>query len=220
MNDAWDDEDRAIARALDVPDDGGAVDERALGDYRVVLGSLPFEEVTPPGRLEEQVVAAALARRPAATSALDHARAQRRSRLRAASLGAVGVAAAIIVAVLVTTHDGSSPRPHGRITSVAVSRPDIDALLHEPGTRTGTFDHGRGTAVLARNGRGNIYGLDPSAVVGISLETTQGQTASLGSVLPADGAIAFSVNRPERVTAVRLTKPDGTLLARATLIRD
>jgi len=220
VNDTWDDEDRAIARALDVPDDGGAVDERALGDYRVVLGSLPFEEVTPPEHLEEQVVATALARRPAATSALDRARAKRRSRLRSASLGAVAVAAAIIVAVLVMTHDGSSPRPNGRITSVAVSRPDIDALLHEPGTRIGTFDHDRGSVVLARSGRGNIYGLDPSAVVGISLETTQGPAASLGSVLPTDGAIAFSVNHPERVTAVRLTKPDGTLLARATLIGD
>ena len=217
MSDTWDEEDRAIARALDVSDDGGPVDERALDDYREVVGHLPLEDVAPAQDLEDRVVAAALGRRPATTSALDRARAQRRSRLRGATLGAVAVAAAIIVAVLVVTHDSSSKMPNGRITSVAASRPDIDALLRQAGTRTGTFDDQRGKVVLGRNGEGNLYALTPAAAVGVSLESAQGTVVSLGSAVPADGSITFSVDHPDLVTAVRLTKPDGTLLARATL---
>jgi hypothetical protein len=138
-------------------------------------------------------------------------------RLRAATLGVVAVAAAIIVAMLVTTHDSSSRLPKGRITSVAASRPDLDALLRRPGTRTGTFDDGRGKVVLGRSGKGTIYGLAPSAGVGVWLESDRGTAASLGSAIPIDGAIAFSVDHPDLVTAVRLTNPDGTVLARATL---
>jgi hypothetical protein len=217
MSDTWDEEDRAIARALDISDDGGPVDERALDDYREVLGHLPSEGVTPPSDLEDRLVIAALARRPATTSTLDRARARRRSRVRAASLGAVAVAAAIIVAVLVLTHDSSSPVPKGRITSVAASRPDIETLLRQPGARTGTFDHGSGKVVLSPNGEGSVYALAPSTVVGVWLETDRGTRASLGSAIPTDGAIAFSVDHPDLVTAVRLTGSDGTLLARATL---
>jgi hypothetical protein len=217
VSDTWDEEDRAIARALDVSHDGSPVDERALDDYREVLAHLPFEGDTLPSDLEERVVTAALARRPAATSALDRARAQRRSRLRIATLGGVAVAAAIIVAILVMTHDSSSPLPKGRITSVATARPDVDALLRQPGARTGTFDHGRGKVVLGRSGKGNAYGLDTSAVVAVWLESDGGTAASLGTAKPTDGAIAFSVDHPDLVTAVRLTRPDGSLLARATL---
>jgi hypothetical protein len=217
VSDTWDEEDRAIARALDVSDDGGPVDERAIDEYREVLGHLPDERVAPPSDLEDRIVAAALAQRPATTSTLDRARAQRRSRLRAATLGAVAVAAAIIVAVLVMTHDSSSPLPKGRIASVAASRPDIDALLRQPGTRTGTFDHGRGKVVLGQTGKGTVYALGPSEVVSVWIESERGTAASLGSAVPIDGAIAFSVDHPNLVTAVRLTRRDGTLLARAVL---
>ncbi len=217
MSDTWDEEDRAIARALDISDDGGPVDERALDDYREVLGHLPFEDVTPPSDLEDRLVAAALARRPATTSTLDRARARRRSRVRAASLGAVAAAAAAIVAVLVMTHDSSSPVPKGRITSVAASRPDIEALVREPGARNGTFDHASGKVVLSPSGKGSVYRLAPSAAVGVWLESDRGTTASLGSAVPTDGVIAFSVDHPDLVTAVKLTGPDGTRLARATL---
>ncbi len=82
MSDTWDDEDRAIAQALDAGIDGGPVDERAVAEYREVLGHLPLEPITPPSDLEDRVVAAALGRRPAGTAALDAARSRRRSRLR------------------------------------------------------------------------------------------------------------------------------------------
>jgi hypothetical protein len=217
VSDTWDEEDRAIARAIDVSEDSGPVDERAVDAYREVLGHFPVEGVTPPSDLEDRVVATALAHRSATTSTLDRARAQRRARLRAATLGAVAVAAAIIVAVLVMTHDSSSPVPTGRITSVAASRPDIDALLRRPGTRTGTFDHGGAKVVMGQSGKGSVYALAPSAVVGVWVESERGTLTSLGSAFPTDGAIAFSVDHPNLVTAVRLTRRDGTLLARAML---
>jgi hypothetical protein len=218
VSDAWDDEDRAIAQALNVSDnDGGSFDERAVLEYREVLGHLPFDAITPPLDLEDRVVAAALARRPAAATALDGARTQRRSRRRAAALGAVAVAAAIIVAVLVTTRDSSSPTPKGRITAVATSRSDAEALLNKAGTRSGAFERAIGKVALARSGQGSLYDLRPSAVIGVWLDTKGGGSTSLGAALPRDGVIAFSVDRPDLVTAVRLTNPDGTDLARAPL---
>jgi hypothetical protein len=216
VSDTWDDEDRAIARALNVSDDGGSVGERAVLEYREVLANLPFDTITPPLDLEDRVVTAALARRPAATTALDGARTQRRSRQRAAALGAVAAAAAIIVAVLVTTRDSSSPTPKGRITVVATSRSDAEALLSKPGTRSGAFERTIGKVALARSGQGSLYDLRPSAVIGVWLDTKGGST-SLGAALPRNGVIAFSVDRPDLVTAVRLTNPDGTDLARAPL---
>ena len=53
MTDTWDDDDRAIARALGVDAPPGAeADADAISEYETVLGALPFEPVAPlaPGR--------------------------------------------------------------------------------------------------------------------------------------------------------------------------
>ncbi len=109
--------------------------------------------------------------------------------------------------------------PKGQITSVATAWPDVDALLREPGTRGGTFDGAAGKVALVRNGRGTVYGLARTTAVGVWVDTKQG-TTSLGTAVPADGVIAFSVDHADVVTAVRLTNPDATDLARATLSED
>jgi hypothetical protein len=216
MSDTWDEDDRAIARALHEPDDGGPADERAVTEYREVLAHLPFDDIAPPGDLEDRTMAAALARRPASATALSAARSQRRSRVRAASLGALAVAAAIVVAVLVTTRDTSSHPPKGRIAAVSLSRDEFDALVREPGTRTGGFDRAPGTVALTPAGNGGIFGLTSALAVNVWLDTKRG-TTSLGSATPQNGVILFSVDHPDLVTAVRLTKLDGTEIARAAL---
>ena len=218
MSDTWDEDDRAIARALHEPDDGGPADERAVAEYREVLGHLPFDAIAPPGDLEERTMAAALARRPASATALASARSHRRSRARAASLGAVAVAATIVVAVLVTTRDTSSPAPKGRISAVSVSRDDFAALVGEAGSRTGGFDRPPGNVALTPAGNGGIFGLTTLVAVNVWLDTKRG-TTSLGSATPKNGAILFTVDHAELVTAVRLTKLDGTEIARAVLSR-
>jgi len=177
---------------------------------------LPLHEVSPPGQLEDRVVTAALARRPATTSAIDGAPARRRSRRRTAALGAIAVAAAIIVAVLVTTRDASSPAPKGQIAAVVSTRADVVDLASAPGARSGAFDRVRGVAVLGRTGRGGMYDL-PRREVEVWLDTTPGHSIRLGTATPAEGVIAFTVNHPELVRAIRLTNPDGTELARAVL---
>ncbi|HTK15785.1 MAG TPA: hypothetical protein VL769_05285, partial [Acidimicrobiia bacterium] len=79
MTDAWDDEDRVIARALgvDLPEtEVGSpaaeldADADAVREYETVLAALPVAAVMPRSDLENEVVAAALARRPAAARAI------------------------------------------------------------------------------------------------------------------------------------------------------
>ena len=74
VTDAWDDEDRAIARALGVDAARRRRARRsidAVADYEAVLAALPFDEVAPAPELEDRMVAAALARRPAAARSID-----------------------------------------------------------------------------------------------------------------------------------------------------
>ncbi len=215
MSDAWDDEDRAIARALHVPAPGGPLDDRDVAEYREVLGHLPLDELIPRTALEERVLAAAVARRPAATTPLDAARARRRSRARAATLAACAVAAALVIAVLVTTRDSSSPAPTGRITAVSLSHQDVNTFAREPGARTGTFDRGLGSVALTPAGNG-IFELAAASTVRVWLETKRGPTL-LGAAIPNNGVVGFSVDHPDLVTAVRINAPDGAEIARAPL---
>ncbi len=220
MTDAWDDEDRAIARALDVPFGDGPVDERALEDYRRVVAELPVDEVTPPAELENRTISAALARRPAAATWLPAAHDRHRSRARIVALAAVTVAAAIVIGVLVTTRESSTrPQPvavaGGHVVPVASSTPNRSRLLHAPGARTGSFGGG-GSVVLAGDGTGALFDLVTTSKVVIELVTANDHVA-IGSAAPVDGKVAFSVQHPELVVAVRLTFPNGNEIADARL---
>ena len=93
MSDPWDDEDRAIARALDAAPDAetAGADENAVDAYREVLGELPIPERTPRPELEERIVAAALERRPASIPTIAGARARRVRNVRLSALAVATV---------------------------------------------------------------------------------------------------------------------------------
>ena len=170
MTDTWDDEDRAIARALraEAPDDGAPVDDDAVADYEAVVALLPVDEVTPPSGLEDRVVAAALARRPAAVRSIDRSRnvlppASTHGSRRWIGAAAAAVAAAAIIVVLFAGRTPSVPSsPGARIQPVA-SPGDLGRVLTAPGTRQGVLrtpagvDAGR--AILDPKGSGFLTGL-------------------------------------------------------------
>src|SRR4051812_9393120 len=108
MSDAWDDEDRAIAQALGASGDADGADEQLVNEYREVLGQLA-PEITPRPGLEDDVMAAALARRPATTPSVDRGRRRRAGRVRIAAFAAA-VAAAVVVAGLIV-RDGTTGTP-------------------------------------------------------------------------------------------------------------
>jgi hypothetical protein len=216
VNGPWDDEDRAIARALDVPADDGPVDEHAVGEYRRVVALLPVDELAPPPELEDRTIAAALARRPASAVSLDGARRRRRTYARLAGLGAVAATAAIVVGVLAATRDSSStPDPSGQIVTVAATSENAEEMIDSPGARTGAFGGGGG-AVLTSEGRGALYDLPTTSVVVIELVTVDARTA-IGSAAPDDGAVVFTVDRPELVVAIRISFVNGGEIASAEL---
>jgi hypothetical protein len=208
-------DDRAIARALDADADDGPVDEHLVDDYREVLAHMPVEEVPPRPELEDAVVADALARRPAAAPDLAAPRARRRTRSRLAVLGAAAVAAVVVGAFLFTT-GSSSKAPSAHIQSIAANTNEVDALLQQPGSRTGIFSPSGGQVVIGKKGAGDIFGLLNDSPVEIVLETDKGST-QLGPATPTNGVVSFTVTHPELVRAVRLTTPTGTLLGRAPL---
>jgi hypothetical protein len=175
LTDAGDDDDRAIARALhaDAPAPG-PVDPHAVADYEAVLGYLPFAEV-PPRDLEDQVVAAALARRPASARALESkrnaSRGTRPSRPAVAALATVlAVAAAVVVVVLlVAGRSGPVPgSPGARIQPAAAT--GLSRVFGEPGTRQGALRTPAGApagqVVLGVGGDGFLTGLAPAAAPG------------------------------------------------------
>lgn len=215
MSDTWDDEDRAIARALDAGADQQDVDEDLVDGYRDVLSEMPIPTVTPPPGLEDRIVSAALARRPAAVPTLDSARSRRRLRVRVITLVAATVAAAVVVGVIVSNASSGPSNTSGHIALAGAQRGDIEALLQAPGTRTAPFSGGHGRVALGRDGNSAIYGLTDPGPVGIGLES-RGGTTLLGPVSPRAGAIAFVVDHPERVTAVQLLR-NGAVIARAVL---
>jgi len=184
VTDAWDDDDRAIARALHA-DDANDVDDGAVAAYETVLGYLPFAEVPPRAGLEEDVVAAALARRPAAVRSIEPARRAPAAPARTAAAGATtpargrrpaprasrawigaaaaAVAAAVVVVALVADRPGSGPAsPAGRIAPASASG-DLARVLAEPATRRAplrTPSGGpAGTAALDPAGDGYVTGL-------------------------------------------------------------
>lgn len=233
-HDLWDDDDRAIARALhaDEPQAAGDPDAQALADYEVVLAYLPFEEVSPPEELEERIVAEALARRPADSISIERARSRRRTRARLAALGGIAVAAAVVVGVLIAGAHSSGIRPQGRIETVSVERADVDAALARPGTRTGTVrgEDSSGKALLESDGNGFLYDLTlpplsrgETAWLWLSTASGDVRVGQLPDDLPK--AVEFHVTGGvDQVHSVFLTRegvetapsaPQGTEIARA-----
>jgi hypothetical protein len=219
MTNTWDDEDRAIARALDAAPDAATTgaDEQAVDAYREVLGALPNSEVTPRPELEDQMVAAALRRRPATVPTVAGHRARRTRNIRLVALTAATVAAAIVVGVIVNNGSSGGPVPGGHIALATVQRADVEAIKRSPGARVGTFDPAVGQVVLARarGGTGAVYALTDAAPLSIGL-VGKGGTTVVGPARPVAGIITFVVDRPDRVTAVTLIR-DGTEIAKATL---
>jgi hypothetical protein len=84
-------------------------------------------------------------------------------------------------------------------------------LLDSAGSRTGTFPGATGQTVLAADGRGDLYDLQPTGPVTVAIETADG-TVVLGDATPHDGIIAFHVQHPELVRAVSMTPRTGQAL--------
>jgi hypothetical protein len=221
VSDTWDDEDRAIARALDAASDAetGGADDYVVDAYRDVLGQLPVPEVTPRVELEDRIVAAALERRPASVPMIAGQRARRFRRSRVAVLATTAVAAAIVIGLIVHSGTSDSPMPGGHVTLATLHRSDVDALVRSPNARTSAFEPAMGRVVIAADGNAAIYALsdpDPNpSPLSIGLVSSGGTTV-VGPAQPEGGAIAFVVDHPERVTAVTLIR-NGTEIARAEL---
>jgi hypothetical protein len=207
-------EARAIARAFDMPGADESDDELADG-YRDVLAQLTTEEIVPAPELEDQMVAAALTRRPAAARALDGARAKNRARARLAILGVTAVAAAVVIAFLLAGGSDPTGVPKGHIELSTSQAADVAALVNEPGVRIGTFSNNAGKVALAPSGQADAYGLHTQGPVVITLVSENG-TSSLPAATPVDGVIGFGVDHPDRVVAITLSQ-NGREIARAPL---
>lgn len=219
MNDEWDDEDRAIARALGAPADAGTegADDQLVDEYRDVLGELG-PEITPRSGLEDDVVAAALTRRPPAAPSIERTKGRRANRVRVAALVAAVVAAVVVGALLIGDGTSGTRAPTAHISLATVQRADVDALLRTPGTRTGVFRPvlpTRGRVALGTDGKGIVYDLRTDATVSLGLVSSAGSTV-IGPTRAVGGAIGFTVDHPERVTAVDLIR-NGATIGRAQL---
>lgn len=167
----WSDEDLAIAGALgvEVPDDAATVDAGAVADYETVLSALPFDAVAPRSELEDDVIAAALARRPAAATAIDGRRARRRRvSPRWIAIAGTAAAAAAIAFVLAIGGPSNGPgAPGGRIVPAA-STDSVTQVIADTGTRTAVLhtDAERpvviGRVALGADGQGFLYDLTPA----------------------------------------------------------
>jgi len=237
MTDAWDDEDRAIARALgvDAPDPGGAPapDAELVAEYENVVAQFPFESVAARPELENQVVAAALARRPAAARAIDGGRSTRRRSTtpRWIAIGATLAVAAALVVALAVERPGQGPgSPGARIAPVA-STGSVTQVLSEPGTRKGVLANASGTTTgrvaLGPDGQGYLYDLTAPPSAGMQwlwLDTASGPV--LVGRMTTSPAVHFVVRGDlDAVHGVFVTVEKGApsvpgpLSSRATLSR-
>ena len=186
-----------------------------------MLARLQPGAVSPPADVEDRIVAAALARRPATVGAtpsahavmsLDAARVRRRVRTRVAVLAAAIVAAAVVIGVIVQRGQSSPEVASGHFSLTTLQHRDIDALVRSPGARTGVFGSVPGRVVVAAGGKAAVYDLRGVQAVAIGL-VSGGGTRILGPAPPTDGVIAFVVDHPDRVVAVTLVR-DGHEIAR------
>jgi hypothetical protein len=222
VNEPHDDiEDVAIARALGIEEgtEHLTVDDDAVREYGEVLANMPFDEVAPPAGLEDRVVAAAQAQRSGAAIDLDARRARNLKRSRVALLVAAAAAAIAVIAIVGATRDTSTGSPMATIREVGSAtnaRAEVDAILKQPGARTGTLNYVAGKVVVAPNGKGALYDLHTGGPVTIVVTTTNGNVV-IGTGSPQYGYLPFAVNRPDLVRAVNVNSPGGSWFGSATL---
>jgi len=216
----WDDDDRAIARALGASaNETHDTDDHLVDEYRGVLDELG-PEITPRSGLEDDVVAAALARRPASAPSVEGTRRRRANRVRVAVLVAAVVAAIVVGVLLIGDGTSGTRAPSAHVSLATVHRADVDTLLRAPGTRGGAFRPAlptRGRVALGTNGTGIVYDLRADSPVSLGLVSDAGGTV-IGPTRAVGGAIGFVVDHPERVTAVDLIR-NGATIGRAQLTR-
>lgn len=216
----WDPDDAAIARALHAVDpteeETGPVDDDDVAQYENVLANFPLHEVPPPPDLEGRVLAAARAARPAAARAIDTRAARVRTRRRVAVLVAAGAAAVLAIGALVNG-EHNAPVVRGNLQPSTQRHSDVDAVLGEPGSRTGVFTPGGARVALGPDGRGEIYDLEDPGPLTVGM-TNEAATTILGTAVPSNGMIGFVVDKPADVNAVVLLR-DGVEIARAPLPR-
>ena len=214
-------EDRAIARALDAEIDAEQTDEDAmdratLDDYRQVLASMPFEEIEPRAELEDHVLEAALARRPAAVRSISSAK--RRRTLRWATLGAAVAAAAAVIAFMFVTSDTDSVQG-GEIALAGDNAADVVTPVREtPGVRTAPLtadDRNVGEAALAPDGNGVLYDLDlPALGQGQRFYVwlvTESKVVPIGYLEAPTDTISFEVQGDaDAVTGVSISLESGS----------
>jgi hypothetical protein len=194
-------EDRVIARALDQEDgDEAAMDRATVDEYRRVLAHLPFDEVVPPAALEDSVLAAALAVRPAAARSIERKpKAKRRATARWVTLGAAVAAAAAVVTFMFTTSNGGG----GVEAEIKFTGTQVSEIVEQPGTREAQLLQDGvssgppiGNVALATDGKGVIYDL---ALEDAGVQP--GQVVWVWLVVDDNDVLMGSITDPETQTA-------------------
>ena len=205
----------AIARALGESDGAEPVgaDEELVNEYREVLGELS-PEITPRPGLEDEVMAAALARRPAAAPSVDRPRSSRANRVRIAALVAVGGRGRDRDRVdreqRKHRHAGTD-RPRVTRHRAARRRRRVAAPCPEPASASfGRCCRRVAVSLLGTDGKGIVYDLRTDVPVSLGLISSAGTTV-IGPAQAVNGTIGFVVDHPERVTAVDLIRNGATI---------
>jgi hypothetical protein len=150
-------DERAIARALHSDDDASTepTDDALVADYEEVLARLGGTDREPPAEMEERVVRAALAARPAAIRSIDATRRHRRRRQRTERSGRrrfaiVATAAAVAAGVAIVSlaqDDGSEDVEAALVGNAAPA--ELDALLEDPRSRQAELRDAAGAPVAS-----------------------------------------------------------------------
>jgi hypothetical protein len=140
MSDPTGFDERAIARALHSGDDDAPaepVDDALVADYEEVLARLHGTDRQPPADLEDRIVDAALAARPAAIRSLDATRRRRRTdhpgRRRLAIVATAAAIAGGVVVVSLREDDGGGDSEAELVGEATPA--ELDALLDDPTSR-------------------------------------------------------------------------------------
>jgi hypothetical protein len=217
-------EDQVIGRALDADDTNdtaeAAMDRATLDEYQRVLSYLPFEEIAPPAALEDRVVAAALASRPASVRSITGAR--RRKTARWVTLGAAVAAAAAVIMFMFASTGDHKPTPGGRVDLAAAGREAnvVHPILAAPGTRQAPLRANKttvGEAALSTKGQGVLYDLMlESPATGEHYWVwlvTKDKVVRIGELPEVGDTVRFTVNGdPSAVTGVSISLEQGDSL--------
>jgi hypothetical protein len=188
-------------------------------EYEAVLAALPVVAVMPRSDLEHEVVAAALARRPAAARAIAGGlpRPRRSTAPRWIAMGAAVAAAAAIVVALAVGGPASGPGSPGARIAPAAATSGVAQVLAEPGARTGVLrsPNGRtaGRVALGPEGQGFLYDLAlplPGGAPRWLWLTTGSDPVRVGRI-PDGRTVHFIVHGDVRaVEGVLVTTENGT----------